>query len=916
MNEFTVSFELNGASVETVTAAATPASEVLREQLNTRSVKVGCGAGDCGACTVMIDGQQACACLVPAAQLSGASVVTAETDNPTVALLRAAFLKHGAAQCGICTPGMLMAACSFIEEGGQAQRQAVEDALAGVLCRCTGYSKIIDAVMAVAAAEPCIAEEAQAGAAVGARVVRVDGIEKVSGTARFGADEVPADALWLRAIRSPYARASFVLGDLQAWCDNQDGIERVFTAVDVPGVNGHGVYPDLKDQPVFAEMEACYRGQAVLALLGDRDAVEAIDPAQLPIEWTELAAIKNPADALSGAFPPVQARFPDHVLARGYLERGLRPAEDQIAAAVQGVMQTSAVEHAYIEPEAGYAQREGDCITVFGCTQAPYMDRDDVAGVLALPLENVRIIPSACGGGFGGKLDVSFQVLLAVAAWQTGKPVRVVFSRAESMAASTKRHPATIAASASVAPSGELLSMELQADFDTGAFSSWGPTVAGRVPVHASGPYRVPRVKVATQAVLTNNPPSGAFRGFGTPQAAALRELMLDQLADQLDLDRLEFRHQNALREGDTSACGHPLLASVGMQSCLDSLREAWQESLARAATFNETAGDWRRGVGVAGMWYGCGNTAMSNPSSIRVKLFANGRLVLYNGAVDIGQGSATVMRQICADALGVALTRFEQIDGDTALTDDAGKSSASRQTFVSGKATQLAGEDLRAQLLNRHAAPESAKIMLGDEALEIYVDDELLVRELFDGDDDALLFEGHGTYDPPTTPLDENGQGVPYATYAFAAQVCELRVDTATGKVIVDTVHAAHDLGRTINPTMAEGQIEGGIAQGLGMALMEEYLPGWTENLHDYLIPTVGDMPVVNIQLIESPEPEGPYGAKGLGEPALVPTPAAILCAIRHATGVIPDRLPVLPYRLLEAIDAKKLRDNQGEQA
>ncbi len=307
-------------------------------------------------------------------------------------------------------------------------------------------------------------------------------------------------------------------------------------------------------------------------------------------------------------------------------------------------------------------------------------------------------------------------------------------------------------------------------------------------------------------------------------------------------------------------------------------------------------------------MWYGCGNTAMSNPSTIHIALKRDGRLVLFNGAVDIGQGSTTVMHQIPADAVGVPLAAFDMVIGDTDLTFDAGKTSASRQTFVTGNATRLAGEELRRKLLAlANAGPDSTIRIDGGELTIVEGEASRTVNlATLPAADDGFVLEGTGTYDPPTTTLDANSQGTPYATYGFAAQIAEVEVDTMLGTTKVITITAAHDVGRAINPTLVEGQIHGGIAQGLGLALMEEYLPGRTENLHDYLIPTVGDMPQVKVHIIEDTDPEGPYGAKGVGEPALIATPPAILSAIRHATGITMRQVPALPHRLWQQLARK----------
>ena len=621
---------------------------------------------------------------------------------------------------------------------------------------------------------------------------------------------------------------------------------------------------------------------------------------EVPIDWAPEPPVMGIDAATAADAPLIQADKPKNLLLEGGVRHGNATAAFAGCAAVaEGVFETAFVEHAYIEPEAGWAQRVGDRIEIHVTTQTPYMDRDEIANVMQLKPENVRIVPTACGGGFGGKLDLSVQPLVAVAAWLLKRTVACVYTRPESMAASTKRHPARISAKFGCDATGRLLACDVTATFDTGAYASWGPTVANRVPVHAMGPYVVPHVRTWGEAYFTNGPPAGAFRGFGVPQAAIAHEAMMDELADKLGIDRLEFRHRNALRTGDTTATGQVLAHSAGLAQCLEALRPHWRRAHDEVVAFNENGGMRRRGVGIGCMWYGIGNTSMSNPSCIRIGLSPDGTLTLYNGAVDIGQGSNTIMTQIAADALGLPAAQFTLVSGDTDLTADAGKTSASRQTFVSGRAAEGAGRDLRQQILRLANAGPDAELSLDGARLTVHEAGEVRVIDL------ATIgsLTGEGRFDPPTTPLDANGQGIPYATYAFAAQMAEVEVDIELGAVRVLRIVAAHDVGRAINPTLVEGQIEGGIAQGLGLALMEEFLPGRTENLHDYLIPTFGDVPEIECILIEDREPLGPSGAKGVGEPGLVATAPAILGAIHHATGVRARRVPLLPHRLREAI-------------
>ena len=909
----TIRFKLNGQACSIASNPVTRTSDVLREELGLTGTKVGCDAGDCGACTILIDGEQRFACLTAAGQLEGCDVQTVEglAKDGKLSPLQQAFHRYGAAQCGICTPGMLMAAQSLLNVKPNPSREEVEDALGGVLCRCTGYSKIVAAVLEASGTET---QElpADADSGFGSRTRKVDGEPKLLGTEIYGADTAPDDSLWMRVVRSPHPRATFVLPSPEKLVEENPGLMRILTWQDVPGNNGFGIYPHIKDQPVLAKDQVRYRGEAVAALIGDRKSIEAVTDDDLGIEWVPQDAIESYESALEGKISPVQEIHEDNLLARGFLKKGdAESVYEQSLIKAQGSWETSYVEHAYIEPEAGYAVKRGQRLELFVSTQTPYMDRDEVAQVLGIGPDQVRIIPSAVGGGFGGKLDCSVQPLLAVAAWILEKPIRCTFTRPESLASSTKRHPAKMKASASCDKDGSLTSLSFEGDFNTGAYASWGPTVADRVPIHCSGPYFVPNILAKTRALLTNGPPSGAFRGFGVPQSAIAHEALMDSLAEQTGIDPLEFRLKNALRKGQKTGSGQLLENSVGQAECLEALQSRWQEWRKASEEFNNHSEIIKRGVGIGCCWYGCGNTSMSNPSTMRVGINSEGTITLYNGAMDIGQGANTIMIQICAEALGLPASSFQFIMGDTDLTADAGKTSASRQAFVSGRASQLAGEHLRTQIIHLAEAEEDANLRLDGSTL--WVQDKngehsILLSDLLPRTNGDVLV-GEGTFDPPTTKLDENGQGSPYATYGFGAHIAEVEVDLKLGTTRVLRLAAAHDVGKTVNPTQVEGQIQGGVAQGLGMALMEEYVQGVTENLHDYLIPTVGDMPDIEILLIEDPEPLGPFGAKGIGEHALIPTAPAILGGIRQATGVSIHRIPATPDRVLQAIQQKGMQ-------
>src|SRR6056297_2878557 len=704
----TVTLTINGEPVGLPVNPASRLSEVLREGLGLRGTKVGCDAGDCGACTVLLDGAPVCACLTPAAQAAGRHVTTVE--GLTATRLQQSFLRHGAAQCGICTPGMLMTATALLERNPNPTRAEAEEALGGVLCRCTGYTRILDAVLDTAPGDaPAMPE---AGQSVGAMLERLDGVPKVDGTESYGADHAPEGALLVRAVRAPGAPMHFTLGNLEAWQAAQSGPVHVFTAEDILGVNRFGVIPAFVDQPALAQSHVRMRGEAVALVAGEPAVIEALDLSTFPVTWTGA-----PKDA------PVHDTHPDDLLIAGVVRRGdAAEALKRATYVASGHMRTAYVEHAYIEPEAGVAWMEGDVLAIRACTQAPIMDRDDTARILGLPPERVRMIPAATGGGFGAKLDLSLQPLIGLVTLKTGRPARMIYSRAESMATTTKRHPSDMRGEIGVDAEGRLVGMTFDGDFNTGAYASWGPTVSGRVPVHASGPYYIPNYDADARANYSYEPISGAFRGFGVPQAALLQETLFDELAEKVGIDRLKFRQLNALRDGQDTVCGQ-VLHGVGMTDCLEALEHPWGKALAWAEAENAKGGHMRHGVGIASCWYGCGNTGIPNPSTIRVGITAQGELYLHQGAVDIGQGSNTVIAQICADALRLRILQMTNMGEDATL--------------------RLEGQ--------------TRKVSDGQAARHIDL-------STLEADTNGYVLVAEETYDPPTRSLDENGQGAPYA--------------------------------------------------------------------------------------------------------------------------------------------------------
>ena len=523
------------------------------------------------------------------------------------------------------------------------------------------------------------------------------------------------------------------------------------------------------------------------------------------------------------------------------------------------------------------------------------------------------MIQAETGGAFGGKLDMSVQPYLGLAAWFLQRPVRMTYAREETFAGTGKRHPIRMHYVTGVDRDGRLTGMKVDIIGDTGAFASYGLAVTARSAVHATGPYYVPNLYVESRLAYTNNPWAGAMRGFGVPQVALAHEGQMDALADKLGMDRIDFRLLNALRPGLDTATGQVLTHSVGIVQCLEKIKPIYQ----RWKSQIDTNGDSLEGVGVGAMFYGIGNTGMANPSTAQLEWTPEGRIVLYTGAAEIGQGSDTVLRQLAARRLQVPVDRIELVRADTDRTTDAGASSASRQTYISGNAVVNAAAELENRILSQ------AETVLGIERVHLEISEgevrvtddpgrkmpvEDVVRSLKDA---GRIARSEGRYDPVTTPMDKDTcQGSPYGTYAFAAQAAWVSVDPDSGEVRVKKVAAAHDVGKAVHRKGVEGQICGGVVMGMGMAVMEEFVPGVNDNFENYHIPTITDMPDIETIVVEDPEESGPYGAKGVGEPAVIPTSPAVAAAVGQAVGRPMRHLPISLERVMEALTGESRED------
>ena len=739
---------------------------------------------------------------------------------------------------------------------------------------------------------------------IGKNIPKIGLEKRLRGEPIFSADLELDNPLILRVLRSTEAHAEIRRINYEKAL-RVNGVVGVFTAEDIPGENLTGIIN--RDQPLLAAGKVRSVGEPVALV-----AAETADAAEEALQAIEVTYEKLPAVFdTNAAMAPGAAKIHEkgNLLFSRRIKKGdVDKAFGRCAAIVEKTYRTTYVEHSYLEPDAGAGYVDyDDTLVIFASTQNPHYDHKELVGLLGLEDEQVRIIQAATGGGFGSKLDMNVQGFIGLALYHLKRPVRMVYSREEAYLATAKRHPLEMTLKTGADSQGRLLAMRAAITCDTGAYGSYGIAVTSRAAVHATGPYEVETVAVESRCVYTNNPFCGAMRGFGTPQIALAHESQMDLLAQALGLDPFEIRQMNALKPGSKTGTGQELTASVGIGQCLDEIRPYFEQ--AGAEWKSEPVGPYKkRGVGIGCMWYGIGNTGVQNPSTARITMDRNGSVTLFTGCADIGQGSTTVLAQIAAEVLGLAPDSIRLVVADTKCTTNAGATSASRQTFISGNAVKQAADQLADVLLteaaNRLKAPKtSLQLDAGFVRVMDNPDKKIefsrLARRIREK---GLPLTWNGFFDPETVPLDpDTGQGVPYATYAVACQMALVTVDTLTGEVKVEKIAAAHDVGKAIHPENVKGQICGGVAMGMGFALMEEFVPGQTLSFKDYLIPTCADMPEIIPIIVESPEPSGPFGAKGVGEPALIPTAPAIINALADALGERIYQLPANLERVLE---------------
>ncbi len=875
--------------------------DFLRRDLGLTGAKNGCDQkGICGACTVIVNGQARKSCLLKMNQLDGAIVTTIEGLSEAGKLhpLQKAFIAAGAVQCGFCTPGMIMAAKALLDHNPSPTREEIIRALQGNLCRCGTYEKVIKAVQMVAANNIPKETAGRPPVEIGAPLPPKMSVEKVTGRLKFADDLQENDVAIGKIVWAGFPHAE-IRGINITEAVQVPGVIAVLTAKDIPGRNAFGlIHPD---QPVLAADKVRYLGDPVALVIGENETAALEGRNLVQVEYKELNPVYSPEEALTTGAPiihPKGNQVCEFHLKRGDIDAGFRDSD----VIVEDRFTTPAVEHAYLEPEAGIAEWDGETVIIRAGCQYPQVIQRQIASVLNLPEDKVRVISHPTGGAFGGKTSISIHALLALAAYVTKLKVKITLTREESLKASVKRHPMTMTYRIGFSRDGHIKAVSGDILADCGAYETLSFPVLEQTTAFSTGPYTVPNALIRTRGVFTNNPPSSAFRGFGIPQPTFAVESLVDEAAVRLGISPIEIRKVNALKPGSRTVTGQILGVDTHLLETLETVEQDYI-----AIKDKSFAG---RGVGVACGYKNVGLGLGENDyAHAEIEIFPQGRILLRTGAIDLGQGACTVLAQIAAHELGVG---YEEVDvemGDTALDPDARETNASRQTVMSGNAVLNAVGNLKnsalemAERLLPKFESKGAKIKDGsviDGAGKHFSLFELarIVAEK------GGRLAGWGTYTAPRTfPIGSTDGNRNYLSYGFFSNLAVVDVDKGTGRTKVKMLISAYDVGKAINKLTVEGQLEGGAVMGMGYALSEEYhayAPNPTVNLAQCGVPRFVSLPdKLDVRLIEPADSSGPYGAKGVGEMAMVAVAPAITNAIRDAIGVRVTDLPAKPERI-----------------
>ena len=929
-----ININVNGTSYELAVKPNATLVEVLREQLRLTGTKKGCGLGDCGACTVLLNGKAVNSCLVLAVEADGQNILTIEglVQGEQLHPIQQAFIEKGSIQCGYCTPGMILRAKSLLDENPDPSEEEIKKALIGNLCRCTGYTKILEAVetskIYLKGDKPEKIEyqpqkSAMNFSVVGKRLPKIDAPDKATGRAIYTDDIVLPNMIYGKLLLSPLPHAKIKSINVEK-AKALAGVKVILTGADVTDLT-YGTSPPRYDENVLAKDKVRYVGDVVAAVaaVDEETCYKAIK--LIEVEYEELSAVFDPMEAMREGAPRLfDDKYENNINTRvdhhfGDIDKGFAEADHIKEARFVG----NRTYQNPMEPHCAIAEwdRHGR-VTLYTSTQVVHYVHHQLSRVLNLPLGNIRVIMNNCGGGFGAKAATNIlEILSILLAKKAGCPVKMRFNREEMYLYGRGRHKQYIDLKIGVKQDGTITAVKQKVILEGGAYSSFGVVTTYYAGSMLPTLYKIPNYKYDGFRVNTNLPPCGAFRGHGTPHPRFAFESLLSMIADDIGMDHIDIRLKNAMKP-ETRTCNDLEIHSCELKACLETVRKKsnWDKKKGKLPKGRGI------GIGCGGFVSGAGYPIYRSQfphSNAIIKVQEDGsKAVLFVGDADIGQGSDTVLAQAAAEAMGITLDRMSVVSADSDITPIGFGAYSSRVTLMGGNASKMAGEEVKTQLIatasNILNLPED-KIDAGNNKIfekgnpNNFIPWEEVATAFFSQNGPLT---GRGHYSPPEG-LGGKYKGAAVGTspaFSFSASVCEVEVDMETGKVKVVNFWDAHDCGTAINPMAVEGQVEGAVVMGMSETLLENEVfdsNGKMRNpdLHNYLIATSADVPTIESVIVDSYEPAGPFGAKEVGEGATLPVLGAIANAVADAIGVRVFELPITPEKVLNAIRSKTIK-------
>jgi len=916
-NKNILNLNVNGKDYTTLVGPFDTLSKVLRENLHLTGTKIGCEQASCGACTVIANNKAIQSCISPAIRLNGAKITTIEGVSKENKLhkLQRKFVDNGAIQCGYCTSGLIMTTLDFLKDNPKPNKDEIKEAISGNLCRCTGYKKIIKAIESYIKDENNIDSNTNKFSMLGNARPYIEAEKKVQGKADFADDIKIKDALYCKFIRSTQAHAKIIKIDTSK-AKKIKGVRAIISGKDLP--IKFGVLPISQDETAMAVDKTRYIGEIVLAIAADTEEIANEAAKEIVIEYKEIRAFFDMQEATKDVGNDEQihshSKFNNNIHKKAELRFGnQKEGFNNVDEKIKVDFDFKGINHGFTEPHAATAFWDENGLTIITATQVPHYLHRYLSKVLEVPMNRVRVIKPYVGGGFGGKSDpFPHEMIISYLSKITGKAVRMLFNREEVFLTNHGRHPTKMTVEFGINKNGAFKVLDADIIIDGGAYGSFGVVTTYYNGVLLQAPYKINNFGFRTRRVYTNKPQSGAMRGHGAVNSRFAVETLIDRLAEKIDKDPCEIRFNNFI-DKDVLTVGEYRITSNGSVECLKKVMELseWKNK------FNKMPKG--HGFGVACGFFISGSALPIHwnkypQSVVHLKLDLDGRVLITSGASDIGQGSDTMLAIIVAEVLGLSMDNIFVVAADTTLTPIDLGSYSSRVTFMAGNAAKQSAENLRSQIftsLSKHFDIDIKELYFSEEKaysncgkvdiswLEAV---EIATRKV-----GALV--SSGAYNSPKLGGNFKGSGAGLSpSYSFGAVITEVKVDLDTGSVKLLNIWGAHDAGKAINPMAVEGQLEGSWHMGMGQALSEQmlYKDGLllNGNLIDYKIPTSKDTPDISASIIETIDPEGPFGAKECGEGALHPVIPAIANAIYDAAGVRITSLPITSELVLKELE------------